>query len=1144
MTDDETLDCALHHPRRGPCWGGLVEFVYSQDPLSLSGILPPPLAWYNLVSDVCGSRCPDFCLLGELNCGYGQWVDVTVPRPATYLMLLAAVIGSSLLYAERSTLQSFLASFAVSDSKDVRWDSRAYGRLTGTAYAVAASLQIREVKREADRLRVELERGRSGATLSKLGVLKLMLNRPEEAIALFDEASKALPGNAELWTNLAAAHLKQGLSGGAPDLREVVFALSCADRAAEIDPQSPAAQYNKALSIERLSLLPWARAAWYRYLRLDNDSPWAGEARMRLQTLENINAERSWNQNLALLRSAIANREGAKILAVVRRFPQPSRQYVEDHVFGEWAQAWKEGRRADADSTHSEAKAVGAALIEANGDHMIADSVAAIDRAKLLAETAGALIEGHFMFQQGLNAYVQDQLEVASDWFGKAETLLRRGQSPFSYRASLYRGIALYSRSEFTAALSILRELQNPEIAIHYPDLLARTYWIEGMCQLSLGDPAASVRSYLTALGLFDSLHSDTEIASIHHLLAENFRYLGNDQEAWEHRRAALAKVPRIYDLKRLYAILDETANAALKLGAPRAALYFRRAVVKLAWEKPDPRGVSFALLRRAQTYDKLDQRQRALKDVEQAGRFCDLIKEAPSRQYQKVRISAAEVEIRFAHDPNQAALSLGKALSYYQSIGNRFPLVSLYLSRAKVYMKLVQLDLAKQDLLAAINEYEVQRTLLVAEDEKIAYFSQAREAFDSLIALDVANHAIDGALSHLEQERARVLLDRMVPASFSFLSSQRSPGEAPRLTLTHLGRQLPPKVTLIEYAVLEDRVLIWATGSAGCGFVMKPILATELLREIEQLNAVLQSQKTDPRVRLGALYDEIIRPVLSQVRNGDTLVFVPDKSLYLVSFAALFDSKRSRFLIEDHAIGIAPSAALYLRAVERERIVGQRVRTEKLLLIANPAIDRHLFPDLPNLEESEREVLKIADLYPHSEVEVLVREKATKQLFLTRANSFDVVHFAGHSIINPGYPGLSRLQMAPGGGSEGTLFSVEIETVRFDRTRLLILASCDSGAGAIDNSEGLMSLARAFFSAGVPTVIGSMWPLYDRPTASLFAEFHRNLAEGVSPETALRNAQLGELARCGGQFNCIAEWAGIEALGGVGVAPTGPKSQ
>ena len=57
------------------------------------------------------------------------------------------------------------------------------------------------------------------------------------------------------------------------------------DRAIALDPKLPEPYFGRALSLEALENFEQAKAAWKKYLEIDNSSKWADEARRRLDEL-------------------------------------------------------------------------------------------------------------------------------------------------------------------------------------------------------------------------------------------------------------------------------------------------------------------------------------------------------------------------------------------------------------------------------------------------------------------------------------------------------------------------------------------------------------------------------------------------------------------------------------------------------------------------------------------------------------------------------------------------------------------------------------------------------------------------------------------------------------------------------------------
>jgi len=144
-------------------------------------------------------------------------------------------------------------------------------------------------------------------------------------------------------------------------------------------------------------------------------------------------------------------------------------------------------------------------------------------------------------------------------------------------------------------------------------------------------------------------------------------------------------------------------------------------------------------------------------------------------------------------------------------------------------------------------------------------------------------------------------------------------------------------------------------------------------------------------------------------------------------------------------------------------------------------------------------------------------------------------VHFAGHAVSDEA-PWTGRLLFSsdPFRGDSGALSLRELDGRQFPHTRLVVLGACRTAAGAVSPLEGSLSLARPFLSAGVPTVVASLWDLDDAISRAFLVDFHRKLRTEGDPVLALREAQVAQLRQPDPVRAHPATWAGFVAVGGI----------
>ncbi|HYH46485.1 MAG TPA: CHAT domain-containing protein, partial [Thermoanaerobaculia bacterium] len=602
--------------------------------------------------------------------------------------------------------------------------------------------------------------------------------------------------------------------------------------------------------------------------------------------------------------------------------------------------------------------------------------------------------------------------------------------------------------------------------------------------------------------------------ASVLGLFADTWRQLGEPHRAWSFRRDALAEMGEISHPRRLRPLANETAEALASQQRPDVALYFHDLGIWAARGQGDATALAQFLQRRALLRHRLGDRAGFAKDMADARRFADAIT-SPTRSRIQADLFSIQVEVE---GPSAAGslTRLDQAIAIYEQAGERIPLARLYLARGRGWHTAGDLEKAESDFGAAVREYEIPRGRL-ANPLRTSYLDQAHEAFEEMIALQLERGRPDLALQFSEQGRARTLADRQVTSG----------GAAAPLPAGDLPALLPPATVLIEISVLADRLVAWVIRSDGIG----PALELPLPRqELETLVTLLHAEIAGNRPELSAarrLFEEIVQPLQSRIQPGEALIFVPEESLLAVPFAALEDPATGRFLVEDHAVGVAPSAAAYLHALRRSRHLAASAAPRPALFVGDPAFDPALFPSLSRLPHARAEAAALASRYPGATV--LREDRARKDRILPGLGEYGVLHIASHALIHPELPLRSRFALAPGGGDSGSLTAGELGAVPLPHTRLAVLSACRTGGGERIGAEGASSLVWPFLAAGVPAVVASLWDVDDMSTAGLMSSFHERLQAGDDPWSALREAQLR--SRAAGAP--IAAWAAFQVYGG-----------
>jgi CHAT domain-containing protein len=88
-------------------------------------------------------------------------------------------------------------------------------------------------------------------------------------------------------------------------------------------------------------------------------------------------------------------------------------------------------------------------------------------------------------------------------------------------------------------------------------------------------------------------------------------------------------------------------------------------------------------------------------------------------------------------------------------------------------------------------------------------------------------------------------------------------------------------------------------------------------------------------------------------------------------------------------------------------------------------------------------------------------------------------------------------------------------------------LSAGNTALGKI-TGDGVIGLSRSFFSAGVSTVVGSLWDVSDSSTKFLMTDFYENLQKNPDKAAALRQGMLATMKK----YPKPRDWAAFTLIG------------
>lgn len=965
-------------------------------------------------------------------------------------------------------------------------------------------------------------------------VADLIAGRVDAAIAELSKAVELEPARAILWSDLAAAHLQRNVA--ASDPYELVLALSAANHAVHSDPALVAARFNRALALEHLTLRDRAAAEWRLVLLLEQDPHWREEDQQHLRALERPVSPPDWSGELSTVKALVAEGRNDQVRAIVAGSEQAFREAWDEDLLASWVAAENAHLAPEAASRWTLLRTVANALAATGGDRMPADLVAQVD--SLRGSDPGKLrrlLPGFVAYFEGLDLMGKSSYNSALPRLQAARRILAVEGSPLALWARYRIALCLFQLVDYSRARAELDELTKDAQSTPYQAVRGKAYSLAGLIDGIEGRQTASSMAHKTAVAAFNQIKETPSAAKSSGNLAADLGVVGQTAEAWRMLVPALSQ-PATYGMPEVRANLYSNGSAlAQEEGETEIALWFQERAVMHLQQMGRPEGIVNALCKHASLLAALGKQKAAAGNLAAARGFLRQISEPSQRRSLEADVLLAEAQLA-AESPRQAIAKLDAAIpillhtSYHYRLGQALSL------RAEAESAFGEDGAAERDLAAAIAEIEGQRETISEANERISYLDRGRDIFDTMINFQLERRRnAEAALAFSEQAKARMLLDWIMTGPAGGPGPQVSqPAVPPAFDPRFLQASLPAETAMIEYAVLPRKTILWVLRDDG-GTPQPAMIAAGgavLGNLIQRLRRALDNgDSEEAEVLSQRLYDLLIRPAAGLLAPGERLVLVPDGPLHMLPFALLRDRQTGRYLVQDHALTMAPSARVYAESRRRDQEMAIRPK-HGALVIAAPDFDRDIDPSLSDLRAGDTDAA-IAKVIPGSRV--LREEAATRHAFLRLAGDFEIVHFGGHSVVNTEFPLLSQMLFAKSqeDPSRGALHSGEILEQRFPGTRLMVLASCATAAGRISRTEGIESLAHPFLAAGVPGVVASLWSVDDQATADFFQRFYHHLARSSDAAGALQATQLDFLARKRGAASDPHIWGAFEVIGG-----------
>jgi CHAT domain-containing protein len=253
-------------------------------------------------------------------------------------------------------------------------------------------------------------------------------------------------------------------------------------------------------------------------------------------------------------------------------------------------------------------------------------------------------------------------------------------------------------------------------------------------------------------------------------------------------------------------------------------------------------------------------------------------------------------------------------------------------------------------------------------------------------------------------------------------------------------------------------------------------------------------------------LYDTIVAPAASMIKEGSRIFIIPDGSLNGLNFETLLkpEGETLHYWIEDVTLTNANS----IRLLSRLDSSSTSMDANNLLLIGNPVSSGPQYESLPN---APAEVDEIKRHFKTDHETVLTQGEAVPSAYGTvRPDRFEYIHFVAHGTASRLSPLDSAVVLSASAGQRDDYKLYAREIVHHPlHARLVTISSCYGSGLRAYAGEELVGLSWAFLRAGAHNVIGALWEVNDASTPQLMDQLYGGLESGRKPDEALRTAKL-----------------------------------
>ncbi|MBP6821143.1 MAG: tetratricopeptide repeat protein, partial [Acidobacteria bacterium] len=809
---------------------------------------------------------------------------------SSYLKLAAAIliVGSAgflvwryaLRPSQSASLVALNRAYASGRTLETRIGGLDFAPYAPTRGANDADANARILRERAERIVLDAYAEHpTAANRHALGKYYLADKQFDKAIEQFNAALKETPTVAELHNDLGAALLEKSKlekrsNQPGDSLQHMAASLESIEQALKLQPNYPAAVFNRALCLQEMYLPRQAIEEWKKYLQLDGKSPWADEARRRLAELEKAPSKISKSDKELYQEYLKDPANDERAFDLFCQSYSTTGNGITERLIDDYLAAQSHGDAAATNKLNL-LEQLGKLIYQRTTDPYVRD-VASYYR-QLPPRLLPKLMEARWHLNQGRDLRSTSQSQAVAN-YEQAIALFRQAQNQCEVKMTT----CLLARSHLRQSnLNKSRELFEYLVAPENSYLWIRGESMNGLAEYyqEQGRLSESIDTNQDALSLAEKING----TGLKFTGRSNLAKLYSDLGDWEHmlfyQEQTLNDLSKGSTRHQYWSVNVYTAIDMASFGFKSAAIAYQQEAlsIELTAERP---------LQLSRTYVLLG----AI--LGQEGRMTEaitLLKKAinigASQGNDPVGIEIqalswlylAKVQRKSGYF-DEALSSYNRAINFYQQLNVRSEDFEIYRGKALTEIAMGSTVSARQDLALALAVFERNRYQIFAAKERATFFDKEYEIYDVAIGFAYTDNP-RAAFDLSEKGRARSLLEILEgPRKMNSSDTTKAISAANRaqpVTSQIVQRWLPGKTSLLEFSCLSDRLLIWGISADGFthsqSAIPLPLLQKKVNTFLQALTRKTPAEMSQIKELSAELYQILIEPLEPFLAKSET---------------------------------------------------------------------------------------------------------------------------------------------------------------------------------------------------------------------------------------------------------------------------------